>query len=115
MLIWVCSSQAAFAAPDATAGNRSVCLYESRAYSVGAYLCIQKSLMQVCGSDGTQASWKPVSDKEISDRCAAPMTSHSPAARRSHGFRRHVILHRPEPVAERSAKCFMFNGRQYCE
>jgi hypothetical protein len=115
--IFVCMgcAGAALAAPEQKAGTGPVCLYESRSYSEGAYLCVQKSLMLVCGSDGTHATWKPVGDKDINDRCTAPMTLNYPAGPRAHSHRRHAILHRVRPVAERSAKCFVFNGKQYCE
>jgi hypothetical protein len=117
VLILVCMgcSGAALATPEERAGTGPVCLYESRAYSEGAYICVQKSLMQVCASDGTRATWKPVSERDINERCTAPMTLRYPAGPRMHGIRRHALAHRADPAAERSAKCFMFNGRQYCE
>jgi hypothetical protein len=115
MLICLGSPGAALAASGGRAGTGQVCLYESKAYSEGAYICVQKSLMQVCSSDGTRATWKAVSDQGVNDRCTAPMTLHLPAEHRTHGLRRRAAAHRVDPVAERSAKCFMFNGRQYCE
>jgi hypothetical protein len=118
-LVWVlvcmgCSA-AAWAAPEQKAGAGPVCLYESKAYSEGTYVCVQKSLMLTCASDGTRAIWKPVVDKDVNDRCTAPMTLHYPAQPLVHSHRRHAVVHRPRPAADFSAKCFTFNGRQYCE
>ncbi len=106
---------AVVAAPEQRPGAAPVCLYQSRSYSEGAYVCVQKSLMQVCSADGTHATWKPVPDRDLNERCTAPMTLHHPPEQRAHRPRRHAMLHRVHPVAEGSAKCFMFNGRQYCE
>src|SRR5579863_9326996 len=58
-LVWVvvfmgCSA-AASAAPETKAGASPVCLYESKAYSEGAYVCVQKSLMLTCATEGTRA------------------------------------------------------------
>jgi hypothetical protein len=103
----------ALAASEERVGAAPVCLYDSNAYSDGAYICIQKFLMQVCASDGVRATWKAIADKDINDRCTAPMAFNHPVEHRGHG-RRHAIR-RAGPIAERSAKCFMFNGREYCE
>jgi hypothetical protein len=86
-----------------------------KTYSDGAYLCVQRPLMLVCGSDGSHAMWKPVGDKDINERCTAPMTSHYPAGLHAHGRRRHAIFHRVRPLAAGSAKGFMFTGKRYCE
>jgi len=107
-------SGAAFAASGEKTGSAPVCLYESRIYSEGAYICIQKSLMQVCTSDGARATWRPVPDRDINDRCTAPM-AHYPSEPRVHAVRRHGLIRRSQPLLEGSAKCFVFNGRQYCE
>lgn len=114
VLICVSCSGGAFAAPGEKPATGPVCLYESRTYSEGAYICIQKSLMQVCTSDGTHAAWKGVPDRDINDRCIAPMT-HYPPEPRIHAVRRHGLVRRSQPLLEGSAKCFVFNGRQYCE
>jgi hypothetical protein len=103
----------ALAASEERAGAALVCLYDSKSYSDGAYICVQKSLMQVCASDGVRATWKAVADKDINDRCTAPMAFNHPVEHRGHG-RRHAIG-RAGPIVERSAKCFTFNGREYCE
>jgi hypothetical protein len=115
MIICVVCAGAAAAAPDQRANASPVCLYNSKSYSDGAYICVQKSLMLACASDGTHASWKAVLDKDLSERCTASMTLNDPPEQRLHGHRRHVIVRRVHPLAEGSAKCFAFNGRQYCE
>ena len=115
MLAGAGCSTVAVAAPEQRLGAAPVCLYQSRSYSEGAYVCVQKSLMQVCSSDGTHAMWKPVADRNLNDRCTAPMTLDHPSEPRAHRARRHAMLRRVHPVAAGSAKCFMFNSRQYCE
>jgi hypothetical protein len=115
MLIFMSFSGSALAASEANAGAATACLYESRAYSEGAYICVQKSLMQVCASDGVRATWKPVADQNINDRCTAPIALNHPVEHRSRGYGRHAIFHRISPPGENSAKCFLFNGKQYCE
>jgi hypothetical protein len=115
MLVFMSFSGSALAASPERAGAAPACLYDSKAYSEGAYICVQKSLMQVCAPDGIRATWKPVADKDINDRCTAPMALNHPVEHRVHGWRRHAVVRRADPIASRSAKCFMFNGREYCE
>jgi hypothetical protein len=117
----ICIAGVAAAAPEQKAGVGPVCLYDSRSYSDGAYVCVQKSLMLMCSSDGAKATWKPVADHEINERCTVPVTlDHPPEPRRSteqqsHRHWRHVLSHRVRPVVESSARCFVFVGKQYCE
>ena len=87
------------------------CLYQSRSYSEGAYICVQRSLMQTCAADG---AWRVVIDKEFSDRCVAPLTFAEPRRRIVHRARvaRQAVAAPAEPA---SAKCFVFNGKRYCE
>jgi hypothetical protein len=118
IFVYVCCSGAVAAAPlrselKVTAGP--ACLYNSKSFSDGAYICVQKSLMLNCSFDGTQATWKIVADRDINERCTAPMALNYPSEARPHARRRHAVHYRTHPVAERSAKCFVFNGKQYCE
>jgi Protein of unknown function (DUF1496) len=106
---------AAVAAPEQKAGVGPVCLYDSKSYSDGAYVCVQKSLMLMCASDGTRAVWKRVVERDLNESCAPPLTLNHPPEARPHRHWRHVMLHRIHPVAESSGKCFMFIGKQYCE
>jgi hypothetical protein len=98
-------------APSETIAN-PLCLYNSRSFSQGAFICVQRSVMLSCASDGTRAVWKPVADQYLADRCVA-------ATQFTHGKR---LVHRArapraQSVAaeQASAKCFMFNGKRYCE
>jgi uncharacterized protein DUF1496 len=92
----------------------SVCVYQSKSYSEGAFICVQKSLMQSCTSDGSRLVWRVVADKDLGDRCAGPLQS---VESRKWTPRRHRVAHRPAPAPaqQASAKCFMFNGNRYCE
>jgi len=115
LVICIACAGPAAAAPEQKAGAGPVCLYESKAYSDGAYICVQKSLMLTCSADGAHPTWKPVADKDINDRCTAPMTLNYPPEKRARFHWRHAIFHRVRPLAAGSAKCFMFTGKQYCE
>ena len=116
IFIGVCCAGAVAAAPEQKAGVGPVCLYDSKSYSDGAYVCVQTSLMLMCSSDGTHATWKPVADRELNERCTAPVAlHHSPESPPPRRHWRHAVLHRAHPVVENTAKCFIFMGRQYCE
>lgn len=110
--VWSVAGNTASAAPEPKPSP--VCLYESKAYSEGAVVCVQKSLMLTCTADGDRVSWKPVSDRDINDRCTAPKAHHEPEQTRPRIHRRHVVVHRAFPFVE-NPKCFVFNGREYCE
>ena len=105
----------AWAAPEPKPNASPVCLYESKAYSEGAFVCVQKSLMLTCTADGAHVSWKPVADKDINDRCTVPTVRHAAAAATRSSppaaFRRAPGV----SLVENPAKCFVFNGREYCE
>ncbi|MBN9004398.1 MAG: DUF1496 domain-containing protein [Rhizobiales bacterium] len=90
------------------ATSPQTCIYESRAYSEGADVCIARSLMQTCMSDAGRLIWKTVTDPAISRLCVG--RGHS----RWSGLRRRITRHTPPP-APSSAKCFHFNGKTYCE
>ena len=109
--IVLCTDPAVADPAQATAA----CLYQSRDYSDGAYICVQKSLMLTCSFDGARASWKIVTDRDLSERCMGPTALNAPAAIRRHVRRRHVAHRKSEPAQQASTKCFSFNGKQYCE
>ncbi len=90
-----------------------VCMYQSRSYSEGAFICVEKSLMQACTSDGTRLLWKIVADKDIGERCLAPISPTESRKRIVHRTRmaRQIVT----PTQFNSAKCFVFNGKRYCE
>lgn len=103
----------AFCPADTAHAADPVCLYQSKSYSEGAFICVQKSLMQTCTSEGARAVWRVVADREISDRCVAPA---SPAEGRRRMVRRaRPVHHAVAPAQPVSAKCFVFNGKRYCE
>jgi hypothetical protein len=104
----------ALAAPEPRPHAGPVCLYESKTYSEGAFVCVQKSLMLTCAANGDRLSWKPVSDTDINDRCTAPVAQHGPERTHPRGYRRHAAVRRAIPKVE-NLKCFVFNGREYCE
>jgi len=109
---FVFSTDPAAAEPAPTA---AACLYQSRTYSDGAYICVQKSLMLTCSSDGPRASWKVVADRDLSERCVGPTALIAPFVLRRHARRTHLAHRRSEPPQQASAKCFSFNNKQYCE
>lgn len=92
-----------------------ICLYDSKSYSDGAYICVQKSMMLTCSSDGTRATWKTVVDREISERCVNPIALNAPRLPYRHAHRTRTAHHWSAPAREVSSKCFSFNGKQYCE
>ena len=91
----------------------SACVYQSRSYSEGAYICVQKALMQSCTSDGARMVWRIVTDKELGDRCVAPLTYAEPRKRIVR--RAYRVRHAVAPAEPVSAKCSVFNGKRYCE
>lgn len=96
-----------------SSASAPLCIYDSKTYSDGAYICAQKSMMLTCQTDGVKATWKIVTDKDINDRCIAPIVRANitePRIRRRHYIRPVAI--RP---ADPNAKCFNFNGKRYCE
>ena len=109
---FLCCSQLIAAEPLRA---EQACLYASKSYSDGAFVCVQKSLMLSCSSDGTRATWKVVADKNLSERCVTPAAlAYAPPPRRQ-ARRTHAICARFGTAAKASAKCFSFNGKQYCE
>ena len=89
------------------------CLYQSRSYSEGAFICVQKSLMQSCTVDGGRMVWRIVADKDIGDRCTSPIAAAQPRRRAVHRTR--IARQAAAPMQPNSAKCFVFNGKRYCE
>lgn len=91
----------------------SVCVYQSRSYSEGAFICVQKSLMQACTADGNRMVWRVVTDKDIGGRCVSPIPS---AEGRKRIVRRTRVARQvAAPAQPNAAKCFIFNGKRYCE
>lgn len=49
------------------------CTYSSKAYSDGAFVCVEKSLMLKCTVDDARAAWSVVADKDLGDKCQGPV------------------------------------------
>src|SRR5262249_14882873 len=112
--VWASCPAVAWAAPEPKSNASPVCLYESRTYSEGAFVCVQKSLMLTCVAENGRLLWKPAVDKDINDRCTAPTVQHYSQEPRPHAHRRHYATRRIHSLVTNS-KCFVFNGREYCE
>jgi hypothetical protein len=91
------------------------CVYENRSYSDGALICIYRSLMLTCAQDGARASWKPVADPKLAGVCEASSARPRVVEAPPRPHRRHGLRHPVHVQADRSAKCFTFNNKQYCE
>src|SRR5689334_14585672 len=67
------------AAPAAPASPVALtCVYNSKTYSDGAYVCVNKNLVLMCSADSTKAIWNVATDKDANDKCARPAV-HRPA------------------------------------
>ncbi|MES2751335.1 MAG: DUF1496 domain-containing protein [Pseudomonadota bacterium] len=119
LLVFLSLPAAAQAPPEQkpVAGQKPaalLCVYNSRTYSEGATVCVQKAVMQTCTLDGTKAAWTMVTDKELSSRCQTP------AARLSK-YQQRAIWHRQNirreitPAMDSSPFCFDTNGKRFCE
>jgi hypothetical protein len=97
----------------AGAQDAPVCVYDSRSFSEGASLCVQRHLMMSCAVTDTRAVWKLVEDRAISRMCLRPTR---PAAAESASPPRRQLARRLSHAARGGeAKCFVFNGKRYCE
>ena len=116
--IWIFVAACVTAASAATEPKPDpgpTCLYESKAYSEGAFVCVQKSLMLTCVAEGAHMLWKLAPDKDINNRCTAPTVQHFAPEPRFHPHWCRFLARRSRPLVENPAKCFIFNGVQYCE
>jgi hypothetical protein len=110
--LWVTIASAQSATP---AQASPVCVYRSRSYSDGALVCAYRTLMLTCSVDGAKASWKPVTDEKLASACEASSARPRVVEAPPHPRHRHGVRHSVRVNADRSAKCFVFNGKQYCE
>ena len=94
--------------PDAAA-----CLYENKSFSEGAFICVQKSVMLNCSSDGVRVTWKLVTEKDINDRCTIPHARAYRPASPHHAYRLH--RDRVTYTANSPLRCFSFRDKRYCE
>lgn len=91
-----------------------LCVYNSKNYSEGATVCVQKAVMQTCTSDGTKATWTLVTDKDLSSRCLAPASRLSKYQQRAIWHRRN-IAREITPATDSSPFCFYTDGKRFCE
>jgi len=77
-------------APEQKATRHPVCIYNSSAYSDGAFVCVQKSLMLKCAVDDTKATWTAVTDKDLGDKCLAPAARGTIYQQRSRWYRQNI-------------------------
>lgn len=91
-----------------------VCVYNSKNYSEGASVCVQKSAMQTCTSDNGKAVWVTVTDEKLSGRCTAPGPRLNKYQRAAIWNRRN-IAREISPPTDSSPFCFYTNGKRFCE
>jgi hypothetical protein len=89
------------------------CTYSSKAYGDGAFVCVEKSLMLKCTVDEAKASWSVVTDKDLSDKCRAPVRE-TIYQQRARWNRRNIAREITAPT-DTSSRCFNFTGKRYCE
>lgn len=92
-----------------------MCVYGSKTYSEGAYVCVKKSLMLTCTSDGAKTTWTVVADKDLGNRCASPPAVRVSASVQRARWNRRNIRREIYPPTDSSPYCFNFDGRRYCE
>ena len=97
------------------ASSAPVCIYESESYSEGAYLCIRKGLMLGCTAGAGRVNWTVVADRELSNLCGGGDYRARLTPRQRYAQRRRPVATAAPPPASASAKCFVFNGKSYCE
>jgi hypothetical protein len=101
------------------ADSPPLCIYKGNSFSEGANICGQASLVLACTVVGDRAVWKVVTDREISRLCVTPSRVEEPNYRPHRRIARHMPSSNIAPAigqpAAGSAKCFMFNGKRFCE
>lgn len=91
-----------------------VCVYNSRNYSDGASVCVQKAVMQTCTVDGAKAVWVTVTDEKLSSRCTAPGPRLNKYQRAAVWNRRN-IAREISPPTNGSPSCIYTGGLRFCE
>jgi hypothetical protein len=101
-----------------TPSSAPVCIYQSESYSEGAFLCIRKGLMLGCTASAGKVNWTVSTDRELSNLCGSSDYRARLAPRQRYAQRRRPIeaaaVTAPAPASP-AAKCFVFNGKSYCE
>jgi len=88
-----------------------ICIYASKNYGEGAFLCVQKTIALICRSEGARSAWTIVTDRDLADRCASATEPYF----RPHPRGRTAFRARRQDLSIGGGKCFEFNGKQYCE
>ncbi len=91
-----------------------VCVYNSKNYSEGASVCVQKAAMQTCTVDNGKAVWVTVTDEKLSSRCTTPAPRLNKYQRAAIWNRRN-IAREISPPTDSSPFCFYTNGKRFCE
>ena len=107
------SAAGARAQAPAASASPPVCIYQSESYSEGAHLCIHKGLMLGCTANAGRVNWTVVADRELSNLCGGEYRARL-APRHRHAQRRRAPVVAAAPP-QAAAKCFVFNGKSYCE
>lgn len=89
-----------------------VCVYNSRNYSEGASVCVQKAVMQTCTVDGAKAVWVTVTDEKLSSRCTAPGPRLNKYQRAAIWNRRNIAREIAPPA---NASCINTGGLRFCD
>lgn len=107
------SEQKPAAAPAAPVAL--TCVYNSKIYSDGAHVCVNKNLMLTCAADGSKAIWNVATDKDANDKCARPAVHLTKAQRRALWQRQNIRRQIAPPTAP-PPFCFgVDDSPLYCE
>lgn len=91
-----------------------MCVYNSRNYSEGASVCVQKSVMQTCTVDGTKAMWVTVTDEKLSSRCTTSGPRLNKYQRAAISSRRNIAREISPPTGG-SLSCIHTGGLRFCD
>lgn len=107
------TTSAASAAPPPIA---LTCVYNSKTYSDGAYVCVNKNLVLMCSADSTKAVWNVATDKDANDKCTRPAPRLTKSQRRAVWQQRNIRRQIAPPGYPPAPYCFgLGDGPLYCE
>lgn len=105
----------AAAAPALAAPVALTCVYNSKTYSDGAHVCVNKNLMLTCAADNSKAVWNVATDNDAHDKCARPVVHLTKAQRRAIWQRNNIRRQIMRPTGS-PPFCFGFDDSPlYCE
>jgi hypothetical protein len=103
------------AAPAPAAPVALTCVYNSKTYSDGAHVCVNKNLMLTCAADSSKAVWNVATDNDARDKCARPVVHLTKAQRRALWQRNNIRRQITRPTGS-PPFCFGFDDSPlYCE